>query len=112
MKKTLILIILLAAIAGVFYFANKQAVAPDVTPPVQSDSMAEKASVESYLRANIVQLSPVPAVLGGTWYVVSVEVNTDMNTGTVEYEDGHISEKRDFSYTTSGGTEVASLTIN
>ena len=112
MKKILILVILLAAIAGVFYFANKPAVAPGVTSPVQSDPVAERTSVENYLRANIVQLSPVPAVLGGTWYVVEVTVNTDTNTGTVEYEDGHINEKRNFSYTTDSRSAILGLTIH
>jgi hypothetical protein len=111
MKKILALIIFLAALAGAFYFAKRPAVAPDVVSPVQPDPVAEKANVESYLRENIVWLSPVSAVLGGTWYVVSVEVNTDTNSGTVEYEDGHISEKRSFSYTIAGEAEVAALTI-
>ncbi|HBB49328.1 TPA: hypothetical protein DEQ22_00780 [Candidatus Nomurabacteria bacterium] len=111
MKKILVLVILLAAIAGIFYFANKPAVAPGVTLPAQSDPVAEKANVESYLRENISILSPIPAVLGGTWYVVEVTVNTDTDSGTVEYEDGHINEKRNFSYTTTGKVEVAGLTI-
>lgn len=109
MKKTLVLVLILAAIAGVFYVTNREVVAPTVEPVA---SATEEENVESYLRANISRLSPVPPVLGGTWYVVSVIVSPGTKTGTVEYEDGHIAEKRNFSYTTAGAGEVTSLTIN
>jgi hypothetical protein len=67
--------------------------------------------VEAYLRENIVALSPVSAVLGGTWYVVSVTVDPDTNSGTVIYEDGHIQEERGFSYTLDGVGNISQLTI-
>jgi len=49
--------------------------------------------------------------LGGTWYVVSDTVDLAKNSGTVIYEDGHIQEQRNFSYTLNGKGEVVSLTI-
>jgi hypothetical protein len=71
----------------------------------------EKQNVESYIRANISTISPVKPVLGGSWYVVSITVDTDKNTGNVVYEDGHIQEKKDFSYTTNSEGAVTSVTL-
>ena len=71
----------------------------------------ERANVESYLHENIVELSPAKAVLGGTWYVVSDTIDLAKNSGTVTYEDGHIQEKRNFSYTTNDKGEVLDLKI-
>jgi hypothetical protein len=73
--------------------------------------VSETQAVETYLRDNIPALSPVPAVLGGTWYVVSVTVDPDTNSGTVVYEDGHIQEERGFSYTLDGVGNISQLTI-
>ena len=70
-----------------------------------------KQNVENYLRTNISTLSPVKAVLGGTWYVVSTTVDLEKNSGTVVYEDGHIQEIKNFFYTTDAKGEVISLTI-
>jgi putative hemolysin len=75
-------------------------------------SIVIKQNVENYLRENISKLSPVKAVLGGTWYVVSATIDLEKNSGTVVYEDGHIQETKNFSYTTNEKGEVASLTIN
>jgi len=72
----------------------------------------ERESVEGYLWSNIGTLSPVKSVLGGSWYVVSMDVDLEKNSGAVTYEDGHIQEKRDFTYTTNWNREVESLTIN
>lgn len=68
-------------------------------------------NVESYLRENISKLSPVKAVLGGTWYVIGVSVDLAKSSGTVVYEDGHIQEKRSFSYTADAKGEISSLVI-
>lgn len=73
--------------------------------------LVERTNVENYLSDNISELSPVKAVLGGTWYVVYATVDLDKNTGVVAYEDGHLSEKKNFSYTTNAKGEVVSLTI-
>ena len=73
--------------------------------------LTERASVENYLRDNITTLSPIKAVLGGTWYVTSVVLNLEKNSGTVSYEDGHLSEKKNFTYTTNAKGEVVNLTI-
>lgn len=50
----------------------------------------EVAIVENYIQKNIGVLAPISPVLGGSWYVVSTEINQDENTARVVYEDGHI----------------------
>ena len=70
---------------------------------VSCGELGERASVESYIRENISTLSPVDAVLGGTWYVVSIWIDSTNKSGSVVYEDGHIQEIRDFTYELSGG---------
>jgi hypothetical protein len=113
MKKSLLIIAIIVIIIGVLYFINKkEAIAPAVVPPVVTDTnLAEKVNVESYLRANISKLSPIKAVLGGTWYVVSDTVDLVKNSGTVVYEDGHIQEVKNFSYTTNEKGEIVNLNI-
>jgi hypothetical protein len=109
MKKTLIIILIIGVVFGVSYLAiKKEAVAP-VTDT--GGAGAEKAMVEVFLRENIVDLSPVKAVLGGTWYVVSTEIDLKNNSGVVTYEDGHLLEKRSFSYILNERGEIISLTI-
>lgn len=71
----------------------------------------EKTNVENYLKANISTLSPVKPVLGGAWYVVTVDTNTSTKTGKVTYEDGHIQEKKSFKYTVDDKAAVTSLEI-
>ncbi|MFA6520351.1 MAG: hypothetical protein WCT44_01955 [Candidatus Paceibacterota bacterium] len=78
---------------------------------VACGDLVERASVEGYLKDNITELSPKKAVLGGTWYVISTTIDLNKNTGVVNYEDGHIQEKSNFSYTTNDKQEVVSLKI-
>ena len=66
--------------------------------------------VEKYLRENISTLSPVKAVLGGTWYVISIFVDASANSGSVVYEDGHVQEDAEFTYEFQNG-EVSNLII-
>ena len=68
----------------------------DVTPPVST--VDEKTFVETYIKSNIVTIATNSAVLGGTWYVVSTELNIEANTGEVTYEDGHIQSTATFAY--------------
>ncbi len=78
---------------------------------VACSDITERENVESYLRANIGTLSPVKAVLGGNWNVLTYTVDLGKNTGTVTYEDGHIQEKKNFSYTINEKSEVQSMTL-
>lgn len=62
--------------------------------------------VETYIRENIATLAPEDAVLGGTWYVTSVVVDSSLKTGTMSYEDGHIAGSATFSYRLEGATII------
>jgi len=74
--------------------------------------LTERKNVENYLSNNISTLSPVKAVLGGTWYVLASTIDLEKKSGTVTYEDGHIQEKKNFTYTVNEKGEVVSLIIN
>lgn len=66
--------------------------------------------VSGYIENNIAALSPEPAVLGGTFYVTNIEFNSG-NSGTVEYEDGHIALTADFEYSVNEGEEGIQVTL-
>jgi hypothetical protein len=55
-------------------------------------SSKDQAAAEAYIRANVTDLSPTPAVLGGTFSVTDVTWEDD-DTALVSYEDGHIALK-------------------
>ncbi len=57
-----------------------------------SASAKNQAAADAYIRANVSELSPTPAVLGGTFHVTDVEWE-DEDTAVVSYEDGHIALK-------------------
>ena len=113
MNKNFVLsLIVIVILVGVSFFILKSPVPAPVPASAPNVAVDTKQSVENYLRENISKISPVKAVLGGTWYVVSYTVDLEKNSGTIVYEDGHIQEKRNFSYTTGEKGEVISLTIN
>lgn len=68
--------------------------------------------VAGYIEKNISELSPESEVLGGTFYVTNIEF-TGTNSGTVDYEDGHIALIADFEYsiTEEDGIEVELSTV-
>ena len=99
MKNYFKYILILVVLAGVGFFVFYQ------------EPGDERENVEKYLRENIAELSPVEEVLGGTWYVLSVIIDIEENSGVVTYEDGHIQEERNFSYTLSKKNEVLELEI-
>lgn len=78
---------------------------------VSCSDLAERVNVESYLKDNIEELSPVKAVFGGKWYIVSTTIDLAKNTGIVIYEDGHIQEEKSFSYVANSKGEIESLSI-
>ncbi|KKU49591.1 MAG: hypothetical protein UX71_C0010G0001 [Parcubacteria group bacterium GW2011_GWA1_47_10] len=80
-------------------------------PKILCAELNEREAVEKYLWEKIVTLSPIAPALGGNWYVVSAELDLEKNSGTVTYEDGHIQEKRDFTYVLKADGAVESLTI-
>lgn len=89
MHRFLILLLALAVAAGAYSYFTSIAEAPG-TPNDR------RVNVEDHVRENISQLSPEPAVLGGTFYVTEIEAAD--GRGTVWYEDGHIALIADFTY--------------
>lgn len=82
-----------------------------VACPVVFDGSTEKEMISTYIRANIGAISPVDPVLGGTWYVVSLDVNVDNKTVFVVYEDGHIQSEQTFSYLINDNGLVSSVKV-
>lgn len=95
-------------IAGGSYFLYSVTPADQDTGTLPGDT-ASLAIVETYVRAHISELSPTPAVLGGTWYVTDISLSTA--TGTVHYEDGHIALVADFSFAVSDEAAVSILSF-
>lgn len=66
---------------------------------VDCADLAERFSVEKYVRENITKISSDQPVLGATlWFVITTKINTAGDTGEVVYEDGHIQRKAIFDY--------------
>ena len=67
----------------------------------------DRAQFETYLRANLSALSPEKEVLGGTFYLTSLNWMTDKDA-YIEYEDGHIAVKANvgFSFSDEAKTQI------
>jgi hypothetical protein len=77
---------------------------------IDCETLDEKLFVEKYIKDNIVTIATDKAVLGGTWYVVSVVVNPIAHTGEVTYEDGHIQSTANFIYAYSDNPQSVVVT--
>ena len=55
--------------------------------------------VEGDSQYNIKTIATNDPVLGGSWYVISIETVPSYNKGVIVYEDGHIQSKANFEYT-------------
>lgn len=62
------------------------------------EALNDKIIVEKYIRDNVTTIVPEKPVLGGSWYITSVNINPSAKTGTMTYEDGHIQGTKSFSY--------------
>ena len=62
------------------------------------EALNDKIIVEKYIRDNVKTIVPEKPVLGGSWYITSVDINPSLKTGTMTYEDGHIQGSKSFSY--------------
>ncbi len=97
---------------GVYVYKNPEAITYSLDmSDVACDDLVEIENVEAYLKKNISTLSPTKAVLGGTWYVLYADINISLDTGSVTYEDGHIQEKKAFSYTIDANENVVNLSL-
>lgn len=75
---------------------------------VSCNDLSERVTVEKYIRENIKMLVLSKPVLGGAWYVTSLHIDPSAKIGVMEYEDGHLHESANFSYTSSNGL----ITVN
>lgn len=100
-----VIIVIVLLIIGV---ASVLALRPDDTdviidnepvPTETNQPQGKLMDIETYVRANISEISPVKEQLGGTFYVTKIETNDGV--GVVEYEDGHNAYVADFTYTMS-----------
>lgn len=96
-KKTLfltfIILFVFVLIIGSIYLVSNSSQEQNKNSNERNDnrqiSPAIKEQVESYIKENIGKLSPKEPVLGGSFYVTSVEF-IDFHDCIVNYEDGHI----------------------
>jgi len=103
MKKIFIylaLFFVVLIIIFVFLFKDEKTEINENLPVLES--VQEKSIVEKYIRENVKTIVPEEPVLGGSWYVTLVEVNSSTKTGMMTYEDGHIQGNKNFSYTING----------
>ncbi|MDB5264835.1 MAG: hypothetical protein JWN64_406 [Parcubacteria group bacterium] len=98
------LVLAVAVVLCLLAFAHHKAQAPQTQP-------VSNSAAEEYVRAHISELSPEPAVLGGTLFVT--QITTNEGVGVVSYEDGHNAFTADFSYTkgTAGQVTVTSFVV-
>ncbi len=83
---------------------------PSMEMPNHGCGVDEKKLVEEYIKQNISQISPIPPVLGGSWYVISIEF-LDGGLVNIVYEDGHIQESIQAKYSVdkNGGVVLIDL---
>ncbi len=95
---------------GIYVYVDKNIIVFSQTlPAIPCEELNERIVVDKYVRENIATISDVEPVLGGSWYVVSVELLPNENKGSVIYEYGHIQETRDFSYNINNKEVTISL---
>ncbi len=117
-KYIYILVVIIIGLAAVLIISNERADMPEVDPiespelndeelPVIDDeeelTEERKELVSEYIEENISDLSPVEEVLGGTFYVVSMDFIGD-DSILLEYEDGHISLMAEVIYSVENDT--------
>ncbi len=84
---------------GVYVFKDKNNLYPqEKMTSINCQDLDEKLLVEEYVRENIKNISIMKEVLGGNWYVTKIEIDSQLDSGMVEYEDGHVMEKASFEY--------------
>ncbi|MCR4333620.1 MAG: hypothetical protein NUV60_01165 [Patescibacteria group bacterium] len=110
---TLFIVIVILGLGAYLYVLTQEPAQPTsgIEQPGAGDENGRSISAEEYVRANISQLSPESAVLGGTFYVTRVEA--EGGAGIVEYEDGHIAFVADFTYEvdSDGGITITSFIV-
>ena len=85
---------------GVYLYKDKENLYYiDPMAKIACDDLSEKLFVEKYIKDNIKSIAKMTEpVLGGSWYVVSVNVDSKQNIARIVYEDGHIQNKAEVTY--------------
>lgn len=84
---------------GVYVYKDIEKLTPGFQmSQVDCEVLDDLIIVEKYIRDNIKTIITEKPVLGGTWYVISVNINPSTKTGVVTYEDGHIEGSKNFNY--------------
>jgi hypothetical protein len=96
---------------GVYVYKDKTKLAYN-EPLSQYDCvyLDEKILVEKYVQDNIKTIATNKPVLGGSWNVMSVNVDPTTKQGGVVYEDGHIQSKATFTYSYNIKSKNISIT--
>ncbi|MFA6177864.1 MAG: hypothetical protein WC694_03170 [Candidatus Paceibacterota bacterium] len=76
---------------------------------IDCESLDDRIIVENYIRNNVKTIVPEKPVLGGSWYVISVNINSFTKTGSMVYEDGHIQGEKSFNYVRNGTQVIINL---
>ncbi|HNZ83967.1 MAG TPA: hypothetical protein PLA41_02695 [Candidatus Pacearchaeota archaeon] len=105
MKKIIYLSAACLLIIIAFSIFNQQKIAnapfvdqsKDNTNQDQLNQEEKKLLINEYLENHISEISPQKEVLGGKFYITSLEINPE-DKATVEYEDGHIVVKAVFDF--------------
>lgn len=108
MKKLIVILVPVVVVAAAFLLAFILMTPSAAEGPATSGKLM---SIESYVSQNISELSPEKEVLGGKFYVTSIEAAD--GRGVVSYEDGHIALTADFTYEAADqtGIRITSFTI-
>lgn len=81
----------------------------DNMPKIECSVLDEKLLVEKYLRENIYKIATNNEVLGGNWYIVSMIINPSTKKGEIIYEDGHVQNKANISYSYNNITKEINI---
>ncbi len=90
--------------ADYYTYQNTKEITWQRIPALPCAELDDHIIISEYMRAMISEIAPVEAVLGGTWYVTSVIVDPQESAGRVWFEDGHIAEEAEFSYSREGNS--------
>lgn len=84
---------------GVYVYKDKTKLVSGMTlNQIDCENYEEMKIVEKYIKDNIKTIAVDKPVLGGSWYVLSVNVIPSTKSGNVVYEDGHIQSQANFTY--------------
>lgn len=103
MKKLIVILIPVVVVAAVALLVVIFVMPKAAAAPVPAAS-GKLMSIESYVSQHISELSPEKEVLGGTFYITSVEAAD--GRGVVSYEDGHVAFTADFTYEAADRTGI------